>query len=99
MEFREPQRAGIGQFGVDDADDNVTHAREALILSGALSTALAQASSLTDLLRPRGRSRLPTQHVAPASPATAKSGYQSGYRNWVAQPAPNGINRIERKCC
>ena len=98
MEFREPQRAGIGQFGVDDADDNARHARQVLILSGALSAALAQAISLTDLSRPRGAS-VPTQHVAPASPATAKSGYQSGYRNWVAQPAPNGINRIERKCC
>ena len=80
MEFREPQRAGIGQFGVDDADDNVIHAREALILSGALSAALAQAIRLTDLLHPQGRTRLPTQHVAPASPATEKAGIKAGMK-------------------
>ena len=98
MEFREPQRAGIGQFGVDDADDNVTHAREALILSGALSTALAQASSLTDLLRPHGRlSPHPARRAGLAS--DRKSGYQSGYETWVTNKTPNGINRIERKCC
>ena len=86
MEFREPQRAGIGQFGVDDADDNVTHAREALILSGALSTALAQASSLTDLLRPRGRSRLPTSMSRRPRQRLQKAGIKAGIETgWHSQ--------------
>ena len=62
-----------------NADDNARHARQALIVSGALPAALAQAISLTDLLRPHGAS-VPTQHVAPASPATEKAGIKAGMK-------------------
>ena len=62
-----------------NADDNAEHARYDFILSGATSAALAQAISLTDLLRPCGAS-VPTQHVAPASPATEKAGIKAGMK-------------------
>ena len=39
------------------ADDNEHHAREAIFLGPALRLAVAQAISLTDRLRPHGRTR------------------------------------------
>jgi hypothetical protein len=50
------------------------------IFSGTLRLALAQAISLTDLLRPQGRLS-PHQHVAPASPATEKAGMKAGIKH------------------
>ncbi|MDE2300163.1 MAG: hypothetical protein KGK18_18595, partial [Burkholderiales bacterium] len=78
--------------------DNAAHVCEAFILGSALRLALAQAISLTDLLRPLGRhSPHPARRAGLAS--DRKSGYQSGYETWVTNKTPNGINRIERKCC
>jgi hypothetical protein len=77
---------------------NVFDVREAFVLDSALRLALAQAISLTDLLRPHGAS-VPTQYFAPVSPETEKSGYQSGYETWVMNKASNEINRIEPTCC
>ena len=75
------QMSPSGQLMSVNADDNARHARQALILTVALRLALAQAIRLTDQLRPTGRTRLPTQHVAPASPATeiaGKAGIETG---------------------
>jgi len=74
------------------------HALGDLFLSSALLAALAQAISLTDLLRPCGRFT-PHQQVAQGHASDKKSGYQSGYETWVLSRTPNEINRIERICC
>jgi hypothetical protein len=81
-----------------DVAHNASHGCVLSFISGTLRLALAQAISLTDLLRPCGAS-VPTQHVAPASPATKNGGYQSGYETWMSRRTSNEINRIERTCC
>ena len=83
-----------------NADDNARHARQALILSVALRLALAQAICLTGLLRLTGRTRLPTQHVAPASPATEIAGIKAGIKTGCHSQHPiesTGSSRT-RKC-
>jgi hypothetical protein len=59
-----------------NADDNQFHVRDDSFLSSSSAplAALAQAISLTKPLHPRGRNKLPTEHVAPASPATQNAG-------------------------
>ena len=81
-----------------NAGDNASYACYDIIFSGALRLALAQAISLTDLLRPYRRlSPHPARRAGLAS--DRKSGYQSGYETWVTNKTPKEINRVERKCC
>lgn len=80
------------------ASHNGEHVCEALDLCNALRLALAQAISLTNLLRPPGRLGPPP--VCRAGFASdRKSGYQRGYGMWVMNKTPNEINRMERRCC
>jgi hypothetical protein len=62
-----------------DVAHNAFHVCALSFISGTLRLALAQAISLTNLLRPRGAS-VPTQHVAPASPAIEKAGIKAGMK-------------------
>ena len=62
-----------------DVAHNASYVCALSFISGTLRLALAQAISLTDLLRPCGAS-VPTQHVAPASPATEKAGIKAGMK-------------------
>lgn len=78
--------------------DNRMHVRTAIILSGALRAALAQAISLTDLLRPPGRLS-PHPAVRAGLASDRKSGYQSGYRTWMSGKTSNEVNGIDRICC
>jgi hypothetical protein len=81
-----------------DVAHNAFHVCALSFISGTLRLALAQAISLTDLLRPHGRlSPHPARRAGLAS--DRNSGYQSGYETWVMNKTPNGINRIERICC
>ena len=66
-----------------NASDNASHVCKAICLGGALRSALAQAISLTNLLRPQRR----------------LSPYQSGYETWVLSRTLREINRMEPKCC
>lgn len=72
-------RCTVGDLAGHHPGDNGLHVYTAEFFSGTLRLALAQAISLTDLLRPCGAS-VPTQHVAPASPATEKAGTKAGMK-------------------
>jgi hypothetical protein len=64
--WTEPNRQAVPR---GDVAHNAPHACALAFISGTLRLALAQAISLTDLLRPHGRLS-PHPHVAPATPAT-----------------------------
>jgi len=81
-----------------DVAHNASHVCALSFISGTLRLALAQAISLTGLLRPLGRlNPHPARRAGLAS--DRKSGYQSGYETWMSRRTFNEINRIERKCC
>ena len=75
-----PGGVTVGDFACHHPGDNDLHVHTADFFSGALGMSLAQAISLTDLLRPHVAPQTPTQHVAPASPATEIAGIKAGMK-------------------
>ena len=80
--------AGAAQAKPHRASDNASHVCDPSDHRSALRLALAQAISLTTPTRPQRAPSVPTQHGAPASPASQKAGIKAGTESGCSSEHP-----------